>query len=138
MLKRILFTLVCIVGLIALVAGIFFCTLPYSVVIPEEAWHIEGRVLDSHTNVIPGVTIAVKATKKVTAYNNFFGTLPKEERTNHMTDLDGKFVFNLEAIGVQMAFAKVGFEELITNVEYVNTGQSDSTNRNLQIILQTE
>ena len=30
------------------------------------------------------------------------------------------------------------FEELITNVEYVNTGQSDSTNRNLQIILQTE
>jgi hypothetical protein len=126
-----------VIGLVILAAGIFLYTLRYSDVLPEAAWHIEGQVFDSKTNVMPGVNITVLATKKVTGFDNLFGTLPKEEHVNYTTDSNGRFVFNLLAVDVQLAFTKIGFKEISTNFQYIGD-QFDSTNRNLQISLTGE
>ena len=103
--------------------------------IPPVPWHIQGHVCDRSSNAIPGVRVAISATRRVTGINHVFGTAPETFTTETNTDANGGFTLQAEAAWIQVVLSKAGYATTNQNFQWIAEGSQDATNQNLLIFL---
>jgi hypothetical protein len=106
--------------------------------LPAVPWHIRGQVVDKSTNALSLVKVSINAGGEVTGINRTFGTEVKRFRVETATDEQGRFNFEFRAVAFQLGFSKPGFMEVSRNFQWVADapGAQDSTNQNLQILME--